>query len=263
MLDVRTMYIAMGAICFFTAAALFTLRTRPSRRDGALEWALGWAFEGAFYVLVGLRGIAGDFLSIVVANTCATAGYSFLYAAVRHFRGRPCNRGVLLFPVAATFVFFWYFSAYTDNVLYRVIFISLLAVLQISAIALTLLRDAPLKERLSQWLTGFAFVVMAVTWLNRLIEAFTLPYGQLSVLQVTAFRNGTVLVSLGVVVLSSIGFVLMIRQRADEARQQSEERYRSLFTGMTEGFALHEIICNEKGEPTDYRFLEVNPPSSG
>ena len=28
---------------------------------------------------------------------------------------------------------------------------------------------------------------------------------------------------------------------------------------MQEGFALHEIIFNEEGEPVDYRFLEVNP----
>lgn len=28
---------------------------------------------------------------------------------------------------------------------------------------------------------------------------------------------------------------------------------------MQEGFALHEVILNEKGEPIDYRFLEVNP----
>ncbi len=39
----------------------------------------------------------------------------------------------------------------------------------------------------------------------------------------------------------------------------SESRYRSLFSGMTEGFALHEIICDEQGVPCDYRFLEVNP----
>ena len=37
------------------------------------------------------------------------------------------------------------------------------------------------------------------------------------------------------------------------------ERYRSLFNQMTEGFALHEIICDERGEPCDYRFLDVNP----
>jgi PAS domain S-box-containing protein len=39
----------------------------------------------------------------------------------------------------------------------------------------------------------------------------------------------------------------------------SESRYRSLFNGMTEGFALHEIVCDEQGVPCDYRFLEVNP----
>lgn len=41
--------------------------------------------------------------------------------------------------------------------------------------------------------------------------------------------------------------------------KQSEERYRSIFSGMTEGFALHEIICDSGGAPTDYRFLDVNP----
>jgi PAS domain S-box-containing protein len=42
-------------------------------------------------------------------------------------------------------------------------------------------------------------------------------------------------------------------------KSSAEERYRSLFEGMTEGFALHEIVCDNKGVPCDYRFLEVNP----
>ncbi len=49
------------------------------------------------------------------------------------------------------------------------------------------------------------------------------------------------------------------RKATEEALSRSEERYRSLFNGMTEGFALHEIICDERDEPTDYRFLEMNP----
>ena len=40
---------------------------------------------------------------------------------------------------------------------------------------------------------------------------------------------------------------------------QNEVRYRMLFDTMTEGFALHEIITDERGRPCDYRFLEVNP----
>ena len=41
--------------------------------------------------------------------------------------------------------------------------------------------------------------------------------------------------------------------------RESEKRYRTLFETMTEGFALHEIICDDEGRPCDYRFLQVNP----
>ncbi|MFC1482490.1 ATP-binding protein [Myxococcota bacterium] len=38
-----------------------------------------------------------------------------------------------------------------------------------------------------------------------------------------------------------------------------EEQYAQLFDKMINGFALHEIICDEAGKPCDYRFLEANP----
>jgi PAS domain S-box-containing protein len=49
------------------------------------------------------------------------------------------------------------------------------------------------------------------------------------------------------------------KRRARHTLQESEERYRTLFETMTEGFALHEIICDDAGRPCDYRFLEINP----
>jgi PAS domain S-box-containing protein/putative nucleotidyltransferase with HDIG domain len=49
------------------------------------------------------------------------------------------------------------------------------------------------------------------------------------------------------------------RKLAEESLRLSEERYRELFNGMIDGFAVHEIICDESGAPVDYRFLEVNP----
>ncbi len=42
-------------------------------------------------------------------------------------------------------------------------------------------------------------------------------------------------------------------------KNENEKRYRMLFESMTNGFALHEIICDEQKNPRDYRFLEVNP----
>jgi PAS domain S-box-containing protein len=47
--------------------------------------------------------------------------------------------------------------------------------------------------------------------------------------------------------------------KAGEMVRKSEERYRNLFNSMTEGFALHEIICDADNVPVDFRFLEINP----
>lgn len=40
---------------------------------------------------------------------------------------------------------------------------------------------------------------------------------------------------------------------------ESEQKYRLLFENMTSGFALNEMIYDDKGNAVDYKFLEVNP----
>ena len=49
------------------------------------------------------------------------------------------------------------------------------------------------------------------------------------------------------------------RGKTEEALRQGEQRYHSLFQALGEGFALHEVICDDDGVPCDYRFLEANP----
>ena len=39
----------------------------------------------------------------------------------------------------------------------------------------------------------------------------------------------------------------------------NEMCYRDLFNELLEGFALHEIVCDEEGRPINYRFIHVNP----
>ncbi len=45
----------------------------------------------------------------------------------------------------------------------------------------------------------------------------------------------------------------------EKALTESEFRYRTLFSKMMEGFALYEIIYDAAGEPSDYRFIAINP----
>jgi PAS domain S-box-containing protein len=41
--------------------------------------------------------------------------------------------------------------------------------------------------------------------------------------------------------------------------RRAEQDQRTLFREMLNGFAVHDIICDESGQPVDYRFLEANP----
>jgi len=47
--------------------------------------------------------------------------------------------------------------------------------------------------------------------------------------------------------------------QAEVALRQSEERYRTLFESIDEGFCVVEVLLDAYGTPIDYRILEVNP----
>lgn len=49
------------------------------------------------------------------------------------------------------------------------------------------------------------------------------------------------------------------RNYAEEQLIESETKFRSLVNQMQVGLAVHEIILDKNGEPTDYRFIDVNP----
>ncbi len=49
------------------------------------------------------------------------------------------------------------------------------------------------------------------------------------------------------------------RRKTEEALRFSEERYRTLFESMDEGFCVIEMIFDQNDQPIDYIFLETNP----
>ncbi|MBN1123326.1 MAG: PAS domain S-box protein [Anaerolineae bacterium] len=57
--------------------------------------------------------------------------------------------------------------------------------------------------------------------------------------------------------LARVEALLRIK-RAEDALRASEERYRHLFDYSLNGFALHEIVIGENGEPVDYIYVTVN-----
>ena len=49
------------------------------------------------------------------------------------------------------------------------------------------------------------------------------------------------------------------RRVAELALAKSEERYRTLFSAMSEAYVVHELVYDDSGEAVDFRCLEANP----
>jgi len=53
--------------------------------------------------------------------------------------------------------------------------------------------------------------------------------------------------------------IRLTRARAEAQIAESEERYRTLFESIDEGFVIVEMIFDSDDRPVDYRFIEANP----
>ncbi len=71
--------------------------------------------------------------------------------------------------------------------------------------------------------------------------------------RVLPYRNGDHMIAGTVVTFTDVTPLT----HAEAALRDSEERYRTLFNSMDQGFALIEVLA-APGEPTDFRFIEVN-----
>lgn len=61
-----------------------------------------------------------------------------------------------------------------------------------------------------------------------------------------------------IVLIIALVASVIYQSRVKEKEMAANLRFQALFDNMGEGFALHEIICDENEHPIDYKFLEVN-----
>ena len=183
------------------------------RRDGLGRWAAALLVNAIGHLLIMLRGLIPDVLSVVVGNLMLSSVFVGMIAAVYQFQGRPVRRALLLAPPLLVLVFV---SVFIDNFPARVSFVGLVIGLQAVWALLAALSHRHATVGRGQWLLVAGLSLEAVVLGGRALVAISTHSEATNILQGSALQTLTFLATFSVVLVSSVGFVFMSRDRADE-----------------------------------------------
>ena len=183
------------------------------RRDGLGRWAAALLVNAIGHLLIMLRGLIPDLLSIMVGNLMLSSVFVGMIAAVYQFQGRPVRWPLLLAPPLLVLVFV---SVFIDNFPARVSFVGLVIGLQAVWALLAALSHRHATVGRGQWLLVAGLSLEAVVLGARALVAISTHSEATNILQSSALQTLTFLATFSVVLVSSVGFVFMSRDRADE-----------------------------------------------
>ena len=130
---------------------------------GVREWFAANVAVATALLLLGFRGLAPDFISIVVANTLLALSAASYYAGCARFLGQPAHWRRLAAGSAVLFLAMLAWRYADDNLPMRVLASSMYTSLLCFAIARLLLRHRPpSRRRYSYWFAAAMALVFAI-----------------------------------------------------------------------------------------------------
>lgn len=221
-LDVPTMLLMTAAASLTMAASLAAVR--PERREGIGLWALGLVMHTSTYVLYALRGVVPDWASVVLANTLLAGTLAMVLAAIHQFQGRGLPWRRMVVPVLATAAVFAYF---VDDYRARIVMASVVLPLQLGMALWSLWRHRPGMPVRGVVLLAVGLVLEVLLLVARGMMAARRDIPVEGLMQGNVMQSITFMAAFVVVILTSLGFILMAKDRSD-----ADNRY----------FATHDVL---------------------
>lgn len=208
--------LAMIIVSSLMMAASMAVVGWGRRRDGLGHWAAALLVNAFGHLLLMLRGQVPDVLSIVVGNTLLSGVLAGMIVAIYQFQGRTIGWLLLLAPSALVM---GSVIVFIDNFPARVGFVGLVIGLQAVWALATALERRHVTVGRGHWLLVAGLALEAVVLLGRSVLAMSVQGAEVGILQSSSLQTLTFVATFSVVLVSSMGFVFMSRDRADESNR--------------------------------------------
>jgi len=211
-------------------------------------WTTGNAMYAAGFMLIALRGMIPNILSIVLSNLVIVTATILFLEGVRRFRGAFAAGRIFVVSLLVLYTLAIAHYTYIDeNTGVRIIIFSLSVAVVSAWVAWELLRNAPPDLRFSFRFTGTLFAMHALFMVARSIMTFLSP-GPNELLMPNLIQTFTFLCSLLLGITWTFGFVMLNGERLEvDLKIAQVELERLAATDYLTGIANHRSFF-EAGE---------------
>lgn len=241
-LDIRTLNFALLLFALAFAVGLFLMQRGLPDNRGVRWWAAANAAAGIGFLLIALRGIVPDALSIIAASALLLLAQCFFREGVARFRHRPHGRpwlGIALMAVLMPLLAYHLYVA--PSVASRIVAVTLITSIPATLTFWLLVRNVPRRLRPSHWFTAAAFGQLLLMAALRIVDTLIHPPDNLMTAgPVHALYFMSILF---LMVVSTFGCVWMVTTYQDiELERQART---DPLTGAMNRLALAESIARE------------------
>lgn len=238
-IHIPTMYLMIIAACVTLTLSVGWV-SRPKYEKELWLWTLGLALQTLAFSLFFLRGQMSELISILIGNTALSAGISLFCAAIGVFQQHRLPHKLLLGP---PLVLALIFSFLMNNIGARIIVSGLLFSSQCLLALFALFNRRSKVIGRGQYLLGGGLVITIFVLAMRIFSVIFAPGDISSMLHQTPIQVLTFMSTFISLILMSNGFVLMIKERADERIRLMAMKDR--LTGIWNRIRLEEVAEQE------------------
>lgn len=215
-LDVRTL-LAVMATGFMLMALMGAYLSILHRDEKAIRyWAVGCLTISVSDMLLVLRPMLPEFLSIVVANVFTVAGGFLLFAGIAAFDRLPKRLPVGILLTVATAVLMSYWTYVVPDIRYRIITSTGVISILMAMMAVLLLRPGVREHHLLRRVLGVLFCMMILLSVARVVTVVAQGRADASIFSNSPLAGAWLMGLLVVTFLSLLDFLLMPGQRMQQ-----------------------------------------------
>jgi diguanylate cyclase (GGDEF)-like protein len=219
-LDIRTVFFTQVIVNLIIGLALWF--STLGRYQHGLNYFIGLFLSQAIaQVLLFLRGILPDFVTIVIANTFVAASYNLGYLGYCHFFNHKVNWWTVILPIATIFILF---AIYIDDFRIRVISLGLVSAAQyiVQFILLLTITEKAVKRSKPILLLGYGIIIVLFTL--RAIYMMIYPDGITSLFDTIWINSVTLFATIPSIIFIALGLLLMVSDRLLEENRELATR---------------------------------------